>query len=236
MQIEKILKERYSSSPERKWNPNIFRFDADVVKNRSEKKQALDLLKNADIIIWTKMIVSGFDFENVGLVWVILLEQELQIPKYNTSEKVYSNVKQLLWRWWRKWVQTEFVIQTFIPKSEIVKETAFSNYKEFFTKTLKERKAFNYPPFCEFVILEYRDKEKQKALNFILKIKEKLEKELRSVENTHKNIEIILNPNYSKKYNQFYYKIILKWQNLREFLKCIKTEIFSHSNFSVIFE
>jgi hypothetical protein len=45
-----------------------------------------------------------------------------------------------------------------------------------------------------------------------------------------------LNPNYSRKYNQFYYKIILKWQNLRSFLKCIKTEIFSHSNFSVIFD
>jgi hypothetical protein len=90
-------------------------------------------------------------------------------------------------------------------------------------------------------------------LNFILKIKEKLENELKnyidywclvSQENDTKQIkwkngsaiEIILNPNYSKKYNQFYYKIILKWQNLREFLKCIKTKIFRNSNFSVIFD
>jgi hypothetical protein len=53
--------------------------------------------------------------------------------------------------------------------------------------------------------LEYRDKDKEKALNFILKIKEKLDNE-----NKEKKIEIILNPNYSRKYNQFYYKIILK--------------------------
>jgi primosomal protein N' (replication factor Y) len=245
-QIEKFLIERYK-------NINIFRFDTDVVKNRSEKKEALWLLRNAQIIVWTKMIVTGFDFENVWLVWVILLEQELQIPKYNTSEKVYSNLKQLLWRWWRKWEKTEFVIQTFIPENEIVKDIAFSNYKEFFTKTLKERKAFNYPPFCELAILEYRDKDKEKALNFIIKIKEKLENELKAEklkglscssqvngmsERQGKSpiVEIILNPNYLKKYNQFYYKIILKWYNLRDFLKCIKTEIFLNSNFSVIFD
>jgi primosomal protein N' len=77
-------------------------------------------------------------------------------------------------------MQTKFIIQTFIPQSEIVKNIVFSNYKEFFTSTLKERKFFNYPPFCEFVILEYRDKDKEKALNFILKIKEKLENELKN--------------------------------------------------------
>jgi hypothetical protein len=38
------LKKRYK-------NIIIFRFDADVVKSRNEKKEALELLKNAQIII-----------------------------------------------------------------------------------------------------------------------------------------------------------------------------------------
>lgn len=246
-QIEKFLKEKYGSlNIENKDSirhkslnsqfsvlnsPFIFRLDTDVVKNKTEKNEALKTLHKSQIIIGTKMITTGFDFENVWLVWVILLEQELQIPKYNTEEKVFSNLKQLIWRWWRKWVETEFVVQTFIPESEIIKDLVFSNYKDFFIKTLHERKKFNYPPFKEYVLLEYRDKTPEKTLAFMKKLKEKLDSF-----NKKKEIEIILNPSYSKKHNQYYHKIILKWDNLREFLKIIKTEIFSHSNLTVIFD
>jgi primosomal protein N' (replication factor Y) len=187
------------------------------------------------------MITTGFDFSNVGLIWVILLEQELQIPKYNTTEKFYSNLKQFLWRWWRKWEETEIIIQTFIPENELVKTIVFSNYKEFFNTTLKERKAFNYPPFCELATIEYRDKDKQKALDFIIKIKEKLElspptPSLANLAKEGNEVEIILNTTPFKKCNQYHYKIILKWQNLREFLNCIKSEVLKNSNLVVIFD
>ena len=54
--------------------------------------------------------------------------------------------------------------------------------------------------------------------------------------NEKKEIQIILNPNYSKKYNQFYYKIIVKWNNLKNYLECIKNDIFRDSNLIVIFD
>jgi len=224
IQIENILRETYKDK-------NIFRLDTDIVKNKSDKEKALEILKKAEIIIWTKMITTWFDFENVGLIWVILLEQELQIPKYNTSEKVYSNIKQLFWRWSRLWVETNFVIQTFISENELVKDIVYDNYKEFFIKTLKERKTFNYPPFCELATIEYRSKDIEKGLKYINKIKDKLD-----LNNEKKEIQIILNPNYSKKYNQFYYKIIIKWNNLKNYLECIKNDIFRDSNLIVIFD
>jgi len=143
-------------------NNSIFRFDADSVKNKTEKQKALETLRNADIIIGTKMITTGFDFKNVWLIWVILLEQELWIPKYNIEERVYSNIKQLIWRWERNGEKTETILQTFIPGNENIKNIIESNYKEFFTETLKERKLFNYPPFSEMVSIEYRDKNKDK--------------------------------------------------------------------------
>jgi hypothetical protein len=49
-------------------------------------------------------------------------------------------------------------------------------------------------------------------------------------------IEIILNKQTFKKYNQYFVKIILKWNNLRNFLENIKHEIFRNSNLTVIFE
>jgi len=223
-QIEDYLKKEFPKY-------NIFRFDTDSVKNKTEKSKALENLEKANIIIWTKMITTGFDFKNIWLIWVILLEQELLIPKYNTEEKIYSNIKQLLWRWSRNWEITDIIIQTFIPENEVVKSITDSNYKDFFIKTLEERKLFNYPPYSQMLTLEYRHKNKEKAKAFMENLKNKLD-----LENTNKNIEIQFVPNPSKRHNQFYYKIIIKWDNLREFITVIKPEIMRNSALVVIFE
>jgi|GEM_PF-2299208 hypothetical protein len=42
------------------------------------------------------MITTGFNFSKVGLVAVILIEQELQMQKYNSEEKLFTNIKQLI--------------------------------------------------------------------------------------------------------------------------------------------
>jgi primosomal protein N' (replication factor Y) len=91
---------------------NIFRADLDNLKNKKVKKEFQDSIVKADIIIGTKMITTGLDIEKIGCIWVVLLEQELQIPGYDTEEKVYTNIKQLLWRGGRKWESCDFVIQT----------------------------------------------------------------------------------------------------------------------------
>ena len=209
----------------------IFRFDADSVKNKTEKEKALTTLRNADIIIGTKMITTGFDFQNVGLIGVILLEQELSIPKYDIEERVYSNINQLIGRWERNGEETETIIQTFIPGNENIKNIIESNYKDFFLETLKERKVFSYPPFSEMVTIEYRDKNKDKAENFIKMIENKLK-----IEDTENQYDIILVPTPMRRYNQYHYRMILKWKNIREFLKNIKYEIMRNGNLIVIFE
>lgn len=226
-QIESSLKNHIDKSVK------IFRFDTDSIKNKTDKKVALDNLREADIIIWTKMITTWFDFEKVWLIGVILLEQELQIPKYNTEEKVYSNIKQLLWRWNRLWKKTEIILQSFIPENDIIKSIALDNYKDFFLKTLEERKLFSYPPFTEMVTIEYRDKSKDKALNFITKIFNKLEI-TKETEKKEVSIELIKTP--IKKYSNYYYKIIIKWNNLRDFLETIKFEIMRNKGLVLIFE
>lgn len=223
-QIEKFLNEKY------KWK-RIFRFDTDNIKNKKEKEEALKNLENADIVIWTKMITTGFDLEWIWLIWIILLEQELQMPKYDTVEKIYSNLKQFMWRWWRKWEETKFIIQSYIAENPIINNLIYLNYKDFFSGTLNERKKFNYPPFAEFAILEYKHKDKEKSKKYIIKLKEKLEKR-----NTLNQIEIINYPIPFKKHWEFHTKIILKWKNLREFLNSFKDEIFSNSNLSIIFD
>jgi primosomal protein N' (replication factor Y) len=66
-------------------------------------------------------------------------------------------------------------LQTFIPDNEIIKSLSEKNYKNFFIDTLTERKLFHYPPFTEMITLEYRDKSEQKAIDFMVKLKNKLD-------------------------------------------------------------
>ncbi len=222
-QIEDVIKNIYKDKI-------VYRLDTDIVKNKKTKEEALNNIEKADIVIGTKMITTGFNFLNVWLIWVILLEQELQIASYNTEEKVFSNIKQLLWRGWRLWQKTDFIIQTFIPENPIIQSIINDNYKDFFIKTLKERKDFKYPPFCELATLEYRNRDQEKAKKFIEKIYKKL------LDNKQEDIEVILWNNYFRRYNQYYYKIIIKWKNIRLFLEKIKSEIYKNSELVVIFD
>ena len=210
---------------------NIFRFDSDNLRTKSSKNEALSNLKSADIIIGTKMVTTGFNFDNVWLIWIILLEQELQIPKYNTEENVYLNIKQLLGRGNRVWQKTDIIIQTFIPDNSIIKNIVSGNYKEFFISSLEERKIFNYPPYTQMVTLEYRSMTEVKSKDFITKLYNKL-----VLLDENRNFDITLVNNPMKKYNKYFFKIIIKWKDIRAFLEWIKFEIMRNKGLSVIFE
>lgn len=110
------------------------------------------------------MLTTGFDLPNVGLIAVVLLEQELSFPQYNKEEKLYTSLKQLSGRGERKGQETDIILQTFIPKNPLINLIVEGNYKVFLTETLKERKEFEYPPFTEIATLDYRDMSKEKSL------------------------------------------------------------------------
>jgi len=222
-QVEENIKKYFPKS-------KIFRMDSDSVSNITQKKEALENIKNSNIIIGTKMITTGFDFKDIWVIWIILLEQELQIPRYDTEEKIYQNIKQLIWRWWRSWSETNIIIQSYIPNNELIKNIIELNYKDFFKKVLEERKLFNYPPFTEFATLRYKDKSKIEAIKYINNLKEKLDKL------NNWDYEIIKVENTIKRDNQYFAKIIIKWLYIRSFLENIKKELFKNKDLVVIFE
>jgi len=221
-QIESSLKTLFPKSC-------IYRFDSDSMKTKTAKSEALTSLKQADIIIGTKMITTGFDFQDVSLIGVILLEQELSYPQYNIEEKVYTNMKQLMWRGERVGQKTDFVLQTFIPENDFVKHITEGNYKDFLKTTLAERKMFSYPPFTEMITLQYRDTSKQKAEDFTKMLYNKLE--ILNESQKH-NLQFVNIP--FKKNNQYHYKIIIKGENIRTFLWEIEVEIMRNSKLSLM--
>jgi len=210
---------------------SIYRFDTDNLKNVSSKKMALRRLESTDIIIGTKMITTGFNIKNIWLIWVILIEQELNIPKYNTEEQVYSNLRQLIGRWGRVWQKTEIVLQTFAINNPLIQHITQKNYRDFFMETLTERKLFLYPPFYELVYIVHKNIDREKSL----KLSEKLYNQLLE-KNSSQNNSITLVWKPIKRNNQYFSKIIIKWEDLRNFLEPFRKIILKDSNISIIFE
>lgn len=222
-QIEHILQEYFKDSL-------VYRFDSDSTKTLSSKKQALQELEKADIIIGTKMISTGFNFEKIGCIGVILVEWELSYPSYNAEEKAYSWLKQLIGRGNRKSQKTTIILQTFIPKNPIILRLTEKNFKDFFTETLRERKDFSYPPYSEMVTLEYRHTDASKALQYIQKIHTLLQKF-----DTDSSYHVIPWTSAFKKNNTYHATMIIKWAKVRDFLKNIEETILRESKLSVIF-
>lgn len=225
-QIENYIKNLFK-------NHKIFRFDSDSIKTQKDKKNALESLEIADIIIWTKMITTGFDLESVWLIWVMLLEQEMSIPEYDTWEKVYQNIKQVIWRWWRKWEETDVIIQTFIPDNELINMITNWNYKDFLQFTLKERKKFNYPPYCQMVEILYRNLDEEKWEEKIKKYYNKLSDIFKKTNESMQKNEINLVINYRKKANYHISKIVVKSSDLSPFIKEISNIIIKDKNINL---
>lgn len=223
-QVERLLKNYFKEA-------KIIRLDTDSIKTKKDKDSVLSHMKEADIIIGTKMITTGFDFADISLISVILLEQEIAIPKYNIEEISYNNIKQLIGRWWRLGEDKEVVIQTFIVNNDTIKSITESNYKDFVTKTLEERKLFSYPPYKDLAILEYFDKNEAKSLEFCKILKNKLD-----LYNKNSEIEINLSSKSFKKAGNYHHKIIMKWNNLRDFLEVVRYEIIKNPRLSITFE
>ena len=118
------------------------------------------------------MLTTGFNFEKIGLICILLIEQELTHLAYNAEEKAYQNLKQLIGRGNRKTQKTQILIQTCIPNHASIKRLTEESYKDFLQSTLKERKLFSYPPFFEFATLDYRNEEEKKSLAYIQKLEQ----------------------------------------------------------------
>ena len=222
-QIESIMKELYREN-------TVYRFDSDSMKNISSKREALWNLDSADIIIGTKMLTTGFNFEKVWLICVLLVESELSYPSYDAQEKAYTNLRQLIGRGNRKSQETTIILQTFIPKNPLVLQLTHNNFKDFFQETLKERREFDYPPYKQMITLEYRHKDSKKSLAYTQKLLE----DLQDIDEKNE-YQFLRGSSTFKKNNTHHATLIVKWKNVRNLLKHIEKTIISQSALSIIF-
>ena len=108
---EKIEDELKIYLPEAK----IGRMDYDTVKSKNAAAKIINDFeeRRIDILVGTKMVTKGLDFENVGLVGVLSADQLLQFPDFRASEQGYQLITQVAGRAGRKHKRGKVIIQAF---------------------------------------------------------------------------------------------------------------------------
>ncbi|MBP5647472.1 MAG: primosomal protein N', partial [Bacteroidaceae bacterium] len=106
-----------------------------------------------DILVGTQMISKGLDFGNVSVVGILQADSIMSYPDFRATERAYQLIMQVAGRAGRKESGAVVVIQTRQPEAQILRMLSFSDWKEYFTGQMTERKLFNYPPYSRLVSL-----------------------------------------------------------------------------------
>lgn len=216
----------------------VLRMDADTTYSRFAYENNFKDFGDGkyDIMLGTQMIAKGLDFPNVTLVGVLSLDKALFAGSFNSYERTFSLLTQVVGRSGRGEKQGVAFIQTYVPEHYVLELASRQDYKEFYEQEIALRKALVYPPFCDICVVGINspiDIQAQKAsLSFIDILKQNIN-----------NLEFkfplrVLGPSQfsiGKINNRYRYRIIIKCKNEKHFRELISTslkEAMKHKDFS----
>jgi primosomal protein N' (replication factor Y) len=138
----------------------IKRMDLDTTRGKNNLENLIyDFEKgNIDILVGTQMVTKGLDFDHVGLVGVIYADQALHYPDFRSAERTFQTLVQVSGRAGRKFEQGNVMIQTFQPGHPVFADVISGDYKAFYSREIRERELFKYPPFVRQIAITIRHK------------------------------------------------------------------------------
>ncbi len=133
----------------------FLRMDQDTTRRKGDHVKLLEKFRRAeaDVLIGTKMIAKGLDFERVTLVGIINADQGLHFPDFRSAEKVFQLLMQAAGRAGRGARSGEVLIQTFDPNHYIYRYLVQHDYINFYRKEIASRSSLKYPPYSRLCLI-----------------------------------------------------------------------------------
>jgi primosomal protein N' (replication factor Y) len=133
---------------------NIARFDADNTTDETVQTNYSELYSGViNIAIGTQIVAKGLDLPHLRTVGVIQADAGLALPDYNTNERTYQLLAQVIGRVGRNEHQTQVIVQTYQPTHPSVVYGLTQDYESFYNHTLSERRRGLFPPFTHLLKL-----------------------------------------------------------------------------------
>ncbi len=138
-------------------NANVRRFDTDNPKADSISEQyKLIVSGEVNILIGTQQLAKGFDLPKLSTVGVLQADTNLYLPDYTSEERSFQLITQVLGRINRGHINGRAIIQTYHPRSQLLKAAMEQDYKSFYNKEIADRNQFKFPPFYNLLKLTCR--------------------------------------------------------------------------------
>lgn len=192
----------------------LLRMDADTTSTKFSHDKLFTAFSEHeyDILIGTQMVAKGLDFPDVTLVGVVNADNSLYDENYNSAERCFDLITQVVGRSGRRGEKGKAVIQTVNPYNEIIEYASEQDYKRFFKNEIEMRRLMIYPPYCDILAVSFTgDNENTVAL-----CAKKFFEILTKANEEFKEKIIILGPSpakISKINNSFRYKLFIKCKN-----------------------
>jgi len=145
----------------------IARLDRDTVRARRHMEEViLDFRKGRlDILVGTQMITKGHDFPGLTLVGILWADLSLNFPEYHAAERTFQLLAQVAGRAGRGERPGRVLIQTWLPDHYVLDCAVIHDFKAFYEKESKFRKALGYPPFGRLINLRFSGRKKAQVCN-----------------------------------------------------------------------
>lgn len=195
-------------------NARILRMDADTTSTKFSHEKLFNAFANHeyDILIGTQMVAKGLDFDDVTLVGVVNADNSLYDESYNSAERCFDLITQVVGRSGRRDGDGKAVIQTINPYNQTLEFAACQDYKSFYENEIELRKLLTYPPYCDIISASFIGQNENSVALCAKKFFELLK-----IENEkYKEKIIVLGPSAAKiaKLNNSYrYRLSVKCKN-----------------------
>lgn len=211
-------------------NANIARFDADNTNEETVNSKYQDLYRGViDIAIGTQIIAKGLDLPHLRTIGVIQADAGLAIPDFNTNERTFQLLAQVVGRVGRNEHQTQVIVQSYQPTHPSIVNGLIQDYESFYKCTINERQRGLFPPFTYLLKLTCIYKTEAAAIKNAKKIAEELKLKVNN------DIQI-LGPTpafYERQYNTYRWQLILKSPKREYLIDAIKLIPTTHWQFEL---
>lgn len=188
-------------------NANIARFDADNKDDEAINARYKELYEGTiDIAIGTQVVAKGLDLPQLRMVGVIQADAGLALPDYNSNERIFQLLTQVIGRVGRNEHKTHVIVQAYQINHKSILYGLSQDYESFYKDTLPERCRAGFPPFAHLLKITCAYKTEAAAIkntkDLATFIKQKVDSKV-----------IILGPApafYERQNDKYHWQIILK--------------------------
>jgi primosomal protein N' (replication factor Y) len=144
------------------------RLDLDTAHTRRACERILDDFEQGrtQVLIGTQMLVRGKTFAHVGVVGVLNVDSQMNVPDFRAHERTFQLMMRVSRLARRNDRPGTVVIQTSQPEHPLLQAVLAADYETAARHLLSERQLFRYPPYIRMITAVLRCIDEQALIRF----------------------------------------------------------------------